>query len=79
MRLAATFWAGVALMLAACASAPAAAPPAPQPLSLIAPAPPAFSAEGIAALEAQMAAYVAEGAVKGIARASSGTAKSSAR
>jgi len=67
MRLAATFWAGVALMLAACASAPAAAPPAPQPLSLIAPAPPAFSAEGIAALEAQMAAYVAEGAVKGIA------------
>ena len=66
MRLAATFWAGAALMLAACASAPAAAPPAPQPLSLVAPARPVFSAEGIAALEAQMAAYVAEGAVKGI-------------
>lgn len=67
MRLAATIWAGAALLLAACASAPVAAPSAPQPLSLVAPARPVFSAEGIAALEAQMAAYVAEGAVKGIA------------
>lgn len=67
MRLAATIWAGAALLLAACASAPVAAPSAPQPISLVAPARPVFSAEGIAALEAQMAAYVAEGAVKGIA------------
>ena len=64
MRLAATIWVGAALLLAACASAPVAAPSAPQPLSLVAPARPVFSAEGIVALEAQMAAYVAEGAVK---------------
>ncbi len=60
--------AGAAILLAACASAPAAAPPAPQPLSLVQPAPePAFSPEAIAALEARMAAYIGEGRVKGIA------------
>ncbi len=56
-----------ALGLAACASAPPAAE-APAPASLVVEAPlPAFSAEGIAALEARMAAYVEEGAAKGIA------------
>ena len=56
-----------ALGLAACASAPPAAE-APAPASLVVEAPlPAFSAEGIAALEARMAAYDEEGAAKGIA------------
>ena len=56
-----------ALGLAACASAPPAAE-APAPAALVVEAPlPAFSAEGVAALEARMAAYVEEGAAKGIA------------
>jgi CubicO group peptidase (beta-lactamase class C family) len=56
-----------ALGLAACASAPSAVE-APAPVSLVAEAPlPAFNAEGIAALEAGMAAYVDDGAAKGIA------------
>lgn len=53
-------------VLAACASAPA----GPEPAALTAPAAeirPAFSAEGIAALEARMASYVDGGTVKGIA------------
>ena len=53
-------------VLAACASAPS----APEPAALTAPAAearPAFSAEGIAALEARMASYVDGGTVKGIA------------
>lgn len=53
-------------LLAACASAPA----GPEPAALTAPAAeirPAFSAEGIAALEARMASYVDGGTVKGIA------------
>lgn len=55
------------LGLSACASAPPAAE-APAPVSLAAETPPpAFSAEGIAALEARMAAYVEDGAAKGIA------------
>jgi CubicO group peptidase (beta-lactamase class C family) len=55
------------LGLAACASAPPAAE-APASVSLAAETPPpAFSAEGIAALEARMAAYVEDGAAKGIA------------
>lgn len=55
------------LGLAACASAlPAAEAPAPVSLAAETP-PPAFSAEGIAALEARMAAYVEDGAAKGIA------------
>jgi CubicO group peptidase (beta-lactamase class C family) len=55
------------LGLAACASAPLAAE-APAPVSPAAEtSPPAFSAEGIAALEARMAAYVEDGAAKGIA------------
>ena len=59
-------WA-LALGLAACASAPPAAE-APAPAALVVEAPlPAFSAEGIAALEARMTAYVEEGAAKGIA------------
>ena len=56
-----------ALGLAACASAPPAAE-APAPAALVVEAPlPAFSEEGVAALEARMAAYVEEGAAKGIA------------
>lgn len=53
-------------VLAACASAPS----APEPAALTAPAAdarPAFSAEGIAALEARMASYADGGTVKGIA------------
>ena len=57
----------VALGLAACASAPPVAE-APAPAALVVEAPlQAFSAEGVAALEARMAAYVEEGAAKGIA------------
>ncbi|MEX1252437.1 MAG: serine hydrolase domain-containing protein [Hyphomonas sp.] len=68
MRTIGIVWAGAALLLAACASAPVAPPPpAPQPLSLARPQPPAFSAEGISALEARMAAYIDEGRIKGIA------------
>ncbi len=56
-----------ALGLSACASAPATVI-TPEPLSILAEAPPpAFSAEGIAALEARMKSYVEDGAVKGIA------------
>jgi CubicO group peptidase (beta-lactamase class C family) len=56
-----------ALGLAACASAPPAAK-APAPAALVVEASlPAFSVEGVAALEARMAAYVEEGAAKGIA------------
>lgn len=53
-------------VLAACASAPS----TPEPAALTVPAAearPAFSAEGIAALEARMASYVDGGTVKGIA------------
>lgn len=53
-------------VLAACASAPA----GPEPAALTAPAAeirPAFSAEGVAALETRMASYVDGGTVKGIA------------
>ncbi len=55
-----------ALGLAACASAPA--PVAePQPLPILVEAPkPAFTPDGLAAIEARMKAYVDEGAVKGI-------------
>lgn len=60
--------AGIALLIAACATAPAEAPPAPEPLSLVAPKPGvAFDVAAIEALEARMAAYIGEGKVKGIA------------
>jgi len=60
--------AGLALLLAACATAPSAAPPAPQPLSPAVPKPDtAFDTAAISALEARMAAYIGEGKVKGIA------------
>lgn len=56
-----------ALGLAACASAPPAGK-APSPAALVVEASlPAFSAEEVVALEARMAAYVEEGAAKGIA------------
>ena len=60
---------GLAVLLGACAGAPPPAPPAPQPLSLAVPPQGAvrFEPEGIAALEARMAQYVADGQVKGIA------------
>ncbi len=60
--------ASAALLLAACASAPVAVPSAPEPGVLAETAPKRdFSPEGIAALEARMAAYIDEGRVKGIA------------
>ncbi len=69
-RFAAIMTAGLAGLLAACSSAPEAAPAAAvQPLSVTgepAPAAGAFTEAGLAALEARMAAYVAEGAVMGI-------------
>ena len=69
MRRFGTFWmAGAAVILAACASAPAEAPAAPQPLSLVLDHPKyAFSPDAIDALEARMAEYIDEGRVKGIA------------
>ncbi len=55
------------LALGACTSTPApAAAPLPAPLAAEAPKP-VFNPDGIAALEARMAAYVDEGTVKGIA------------
>jgi len=57
----------LALALGGCAHAPV-APAAPPPAALVAELPaPAFSEDGLAALEARMAQYVADGAVKGIA------------
>jgi CubicO group peptidase (beta-lactamase class C family) len=57
----------LALLLGACASQ-AAPPPAPQPLSLaVAPVAPDFHDDGLYALEARLAQYVADGQVKGIA------------
>lgn len=69
MRRFGTFWmAGAAVILAACASAPAEAPAAPQPLSLVLDHPKyAFSPDALSALEARMAEYIDEGRVKGIA------------
>jgi CubicO group peptidase (beta-lactamase class C family) len=65
MRTSRTGWALVAaLMMAACSHAPV-APPAVE-AAKAAPQP-AFSAEGLAALEARMQAYVDDGAVQGIA------------
>lgn len=67
-RITRPFVSAAALLLAACASAPAPAPAAPQPLSLVVtPGKASFSPDGVAALEARMAAYVEEGRVKGIA------------
>ncbi|MFN7164909.1 MAG: serine hydrolase domain-containing protein [Hyphomonas sp.] len=54
-----------ALAVGACAGTPAPVAP-PAPVAAEAPAP-AFRPDGIAALEARMAAYVEDGAVKGIA------------
>lgn len=68
MRITGLVMGASALLVAACASAPAAAPPAPQPLSLVVtPGKASFSPDGVSALEARMAAYVDEGRVKGIA------------
>lgn len=69
MRRFGTFWmAGAALILAACASAPAETPAAPQPLSLVMDAPKhEYSAKALERLEARMAEYIDEGRVKGIA------------
>lgn len=66
MRAMMSFWvAALAAGLAACQSAPA---PAPVAELAAAPAPaPVFNVDGVVALEARMAAYVDEGAVKGIA------------
>jgi len=59
--------AALALMVAGCAASHTATEARPVPVSVAAePAAPAFSDAGIAALEARMAAYVAEGSVKGI-------------
>lgn len=67
-RISGPFVCAAALFLAACASAPAAVPAAPQPLSLVVhPGKALFNPDGVAGLEAQMAEYVAEGRVKGIA------------
>lgn len=62
----ATWTAGAALLLAACASAPA--QDTPMPLSLVMDAPKhEYSLEALERLEARMAAYIDEGQVKGIA------------
>lgn len=59
---------GLAILLAACAATPARVPEVPAPRSVAMEAPSrAFSEDGITALEARMAQYVAEGQVNGIA------------
>lgn len=64
-RIIGTLAATTALWLAACAGSPAPAPEAA--LAPAAEAKPAFSPDGVAALEARMAEYIGEGRVKGIA------------
>lgn len=60
--------AGLALLLAACATAPEAPAAEPQPLSLVIDSPKArFNPDAVVALEAALKAYVDEGRVKGIA------------